>query len=136
MEDNRMLELADQLKELRDQKSAMQAELKELGATIDEVEAQLIAIMTDQECTGFKRSGSTFSLVVREYPGAIPECKAQLYETMKARGFEHLFTINTQTLSATVKELKSNNEDTLPDWLDGLVQIFEQPSIRVTKSTK
>ena len=49
-------------------------------------------------------------------------------------GFDHLFTINTQTLSATVKELKSNNDDILPEWLEGLIRIYEQPSIRVTKS--
>ena len=136
MNDNRMLELADQLKELRDRKSAAQAELKEIGAEIDAVESALIEIMTAEECTGFKRGGSTFSLVIKEYPGAVPECKEQLYAQMKKHGFEHLFTINTQTLSATVKELKANNEDTLPEWLEGLVSIFEQASIRVTKTTK
>ena len=31
---------------------------------------------------------------------------------MKRHGFEHLFTINSQTLQATLKELKANNEDT------------------------
>jgi hypothetical protein len=136
MNENRMLELADQLKELRDRKSAAQAELKEIGAEIDAVESALIEIMTAEECTGFKRGGSTFSLVIKEYPGAVPECKEQLYAQMKKHGFEHLFTINTQTLSATVKELKANNEDTLPEWLEGLVSIFEQASIRVTKTTK
>ena len=136
MNENRMLELADQLKELRDRKSAAQAELKEIGAEIDAVESALIEIMTAEECTGFKRGGSTFSLVIKEYPGAVPEFKEQLYAQMKKHGFEHLFTINTQTLSATVKELKANNEDTLPEWLEGLVSIFEQASIRVTKTTK
>lgn len=136
MNDNRMLELADHLKMLRDRKAAAQAELKEIGAEIDSVESALIEIMTAEECTGFKRGGSTFSLVIKEYPGAVPECKEQLYAQMKQHGFEHLFTINTQTLSATVKELKANNDDILPDWLDGLISVFEQASIRVTKSTK
>jgi hypothetical protein len=36
-------------------------------------------------------------------------------------------------LSATLKELKSNNEDILPEWLDGLVQITEKASIQVRK---
>lgn len=136
MNEHRMLELADQLKDLRERKSAVQAELKEIGADIDAVEAALIEIMTAEECTGFKRGSSTFSLVVKEYPGAVPDCKEELYTQMKKHGFEHLFTINTQTLSATVKELKANNDDILPEWLDGLVSIFEQPSIRVTKSNK
>ncbi len=134
MSDQNMLTLADKLKELRDNKSELQGTLKDTQAQIDETEAQLIDIMTAEECAGFKRNGVTFSLVIKEYPGAIPEAKEELYETMKKHGFEHLFTINTQTLSATVKELKSNNDDVLPEWLDGMIQIFEQPSIRVAKS--
>ena len=37
-------------------------------------------------------------------------------------------------LTAEVKELKANNDDVLPEWLDGVIRIYEQPSIRVMKS--
>jgi len=134
MEDKTMMELADRLIQLRELKAATQAGLKDIEEQIDEVEAQLIASMTDQECTGFKHDGRTFSLVVKEYPGAIPESKQELYAAMKAHGFEHLFTINTNTLSGTIKELKANNDDVLPDWLEGLISTYEQTSIRVLKS--
>lgn len=134
MEDKTMMELADRLIQLRELKAATQAGLKDIEEQIDEVEAQLIASMTDQECTGFKHDGRTFSLVVKEYPGAIPESKQELYAAMKAHGFEHLFTINTNTLSGTIKELKANNDDMLPDWLEGLISTYEQTSIRVLKS--
>ena len=102
--------------------------------SIDAVEAELIQYMTDEECTGFDRNGSHFSLVIREYPGAVPEEKEELYRRMREHGFEHLFTINVQTLSGTIKELKANNDDVLPDWLEGVIQIYEEPNIRVTKS--
>ena len=95
---------------------------------------QLIDVMTSAEVSGFKHSGSTFSLVIREFPAAVPERKEELYDTMKRHGFEHLFTINPMTLQGTVKELKENNEDVLPEWLDGLIKIAEKPSVRVTKS--
>ena len=134
MTETNMLETADALKALRDQKSELQAELKDVQAAIDETEAKLIEMMTNEECTGFDRNGTRFSLVIRELPGAVPEEKETLYAQMRAHGFDHLFTINTLTLSATVKELKANNDDTLPDWLEGLIQIYEQPSIRVAKS--
>lgn len=134
MEEKRMLELADKLKELRDAKAALENELKSTNGDIATVESELIDIMTAEECSGFKRAGSSFSLVIREFPSAIPECKDDLYAEMKRRGFEHLFTINSLTLQATVKELKANNNDTLPEWIDGLIQIAEKPSIRVTKS--
>ena len=134
MENTNMLLLADRFKELRDKKAVLQDELKALQADLDQAEAALVEAMTTEECSGFKRNGFGFSLVVKEYPGAIPELKAELYDAMKKHGFEHLFTINPMTLSGTVKELKSNNDDVLPEWLDDVVKIFEQPSIRVSKS--
>ena len=134
MSESRMLHTADTLKALRDKTNELQAQLKEVQAQIDDTEAALIEMMTTEECSGFDRSGSRFSLVIKEYPGAVPEEKDELYAQMRLHGFDHLFTINTQTLSATVKELKSNNDDVLPEWLEGLIRIYEQPSIRVTKS--
>lgn len=134
MYEKTMLELADQFKELKDRKANLQEALKGIQEQLDETEAKLIEIMTTEECDGFKRGGSNFSLVVRSYPGVIPDMKEQLYDVMKKQGFEHLFTINPQTLSATVKELKANNDDVLPEWLNGFIQIYEQPSIRVAKS--
>ena len=136
MNEKSMLETADTLKALRDAKADLQEKLKVVQESIDAVEEELIRIMTDEECTGFDRNGTRFSLVIKEYPGAVPEEKEELYRRMRTHGFDHLFTINTQTLSATVKELKANNDDVLPDWLEGVIQIFEQPSIRVSKSKK
>ena len=122
---------ADKYKELRKQKDELQFQLKELNNEIDGVERELIDNMVTEECESFKRNGSTFSLVIKEYPSAVQERKQELYNRMKEQGFEHLFTINTNTLSATVKELKSNNEDVLPDWLNGLIQTAEKASIRL-----
>lgn len=81
------------LKRLRDRKDELQARLKEVQARIDETEAQLVEMMTTEECTGFDRSGFRFSLVIREYPGAIPEEKEELYAQMRSHGFEHLLLI-------------------------------------------
>jgi hypothetical protein len=133
MTETKMLELADQLKTLRDKKAELDFEMKEVNKQIEGVEQDLIQEMTTEECESFKRNGVMFSLVRKEYPSAIPEMKGELYEVMKERGFEHLFTINTQTLQATLKELKANNEDVMPDWLSGLVQIAEKQSIQVRK---
>ena len=134
MSEKSMLAAADTLKALRDEKLELQEKLKGVQEGIDDVKAELIQYMTDEECTGFDRNGSHFSLVIREYPGAVPEEKEELYRRMREHGFEHLFTINVQTLSGTIKELKANNDDVLPDWLEGVIQIYEEPNIRVTKS--
>ena len=133
MTDTKMLVLADQLKELRDRKSELDFEIKELNEHIEDTERELIEEMTTEEIETFKRNGVMFVLVKKEFPSAVPERKAELYDAMKEQGFEHLFTINAQTLSATLKELKANNDEALPKWLDGLVQTTEKASIQVRK---
>lgn len=136
MTEHSMLQLADKLSELKEQKSVLQAEMKELNRQIDGITRDLVEAMTDQECASFHRGKHMFVLAVREYLSAIPDEKERLYAAMKENGFEHLFTIPTNTLSATLKELKSNNDDELPEWLDGMVGSYEEATIQVRKSTK
>lgn len=132
----KLLELSDRLKELRTQKSDLEREVKGINEEIDGVTTEMIDLMTTEELTSFNRNGTTFSLVTQEYPTPEPERKGELWEAMKKNGFEDLFTINSQTLSATVKELIAANEGVLPEWLDGLIKIAEKNSIRVAKSKK
>ena len=126
--DNRLLELSDRLKELRLEKSELEAQAKGINEEIDGVTAEMIGIIN--------RNGTTFSLVTTEYPSPEPERKGELWEAMKANGFEDLFTINSQTLSATVKELISENGGVLPTWLEGLIKVAEKNTIRVAKQKK
>ena len=55
---------------------------------------------------------------------------------MKEQGFEDLFTINSNTLSATVRDLKENNDGTLPEWLEGLIKIAEKTTIQIRRGRK
>ena len=58
--------------------------------------------------------------------------------TKEENGFGELVyeTVNTNSLSAFVKEQISENQDSVPEWLSGLVNIYEQTSVSVRKSTK
>ena len=134
MEDKQMLELADKLKELKDRKAEVEMDLKNVNEDIENVQRQLIDVMTSAEVAAFKHSGSTFSLTITERLSAFPETKNELFDRFKQHGFESLFTINPMTLSSTVKELKENNDDIMPDWLEGLIRVYEQTTVRVTKS--
>ncbi len=131
--EQKMFELADKYKQLRLQKDQLQFQTKLINAELDELEKMLIQEMVGEEITSFRRDGSMFTVVTKEYPSAVVERKAELYDTMKEQGFEHLFTINTNTLSATIKELKANNDDILPQWLEGLVQTSEKQLIQLRK---
>ena len=134
MEENRMLELADMLAELKESKAATEAQLSAINSDIESVQEELIMLMTDAECPSFKRGEKQFSLVVTTFPSPVPENKGELWEVMKANGFEHLFTINPRTLQGTVKELIEANEGVLPDWLDGLIRVADKAIVRVQKA--
>ena len=116
--------------------AAGKAQLTAINGDIEDVQAQLVAIMTEHECSGFTRANKNFSLVVTALPSPVVECKAELWEVMKANGYEGLFTINSRTLQSTVKELIEANDGVLPEWLDGLMRVAEKATVRVTKSTK
>ncbi len=134
--DNRLLELSDKLKDLKEQKSELEAQTKSVNEEIDGVITDMIDIMTTEELSSFKRDGTTFSLVTQEYPSPEPDRKPELWAAMRENGFDDLFSINSQTLSATVKELITENGGVLPEWLDGLIKIAEKNTIRMAKSKK
>ena len=55
MEEKRMLELADRLVELKESKAATESQLSAINGDIEDVQAQMVAIMTEQECSSFTR---------------------------------------------------------------------------------
>lgn len=136
MDTNKRNELLEFLVELRDNKAELDSQIKGLNAEIESVESEIIADMLDNEDASFNHKGITCSLVQREFVSPEQERKSDLWAVMKENGFEDLFTINSQTLSGTIKDLKANNDDQLPDWLEGLVKITEKPSIRLSKGKR
>jgi hypothetical protein len=136
MDVNERNELLEFLVELRDQKATLEGEVKKLNAEIEDVEAEIIADMMEHEDGKFNHKGVDCVLVQKEYVSPEPDRKNELWQTMYQQGFGELFSINSRTLQSTVKEIKSENGDTLPEWLDGLVKITEEPSLRISKGRK
>ena len=128
-----LLKLADLYLQAREMKSELEARVKAASQEADSIEKEMIQLMTDNEIDSFKKNGILFSVVTREFQSANPERKEELYAQMKAKGYEYLFTINTNTLSATVKELIAENDGNLPQWLEGLINHTEKQVIRVKK---
>ena len=136
MEANKRNELLEFLVELRDRKADLDSQIKGLNSEIESIEDELIADMLENEDASFNHKGVTCSLVQREFVSPESERKGDLWAAMKENGFEELFTINSQTLSGTVKDIKSSNDDQLPEWLEGLVKFTEKPSIRLSKGKR
>ncbi len=138
MENNRLFELADELKALRDRKDALEAELKQVNMDIDNVDWHLSMLMAETETQNFTRAGTMFCLTTKTRASATEGMKDELYGALRAEGFGDLIyeTVNANSLSAFVKEQIAENGDSLPTWLDGLVNVFEKTTVGVRKAAR
>lgn len=134
----KMFELADRLKALRDEKKDAEQSLKELNSTIDDVDFQLASLMADTETQNFTRSGVMFCLTTATRASATADRKDELFVALRSEGFGGLIyeTVNANSLSAFVKEQTAENDDVLPDWLSGLVNVFEKTTVGVRKAAR
>lgn len=130
-----MFALADRLKGLREQKKQAEQQVKELTSAIEETDYQLSELMAQTETQSFSRAGTLFYLTTTTRASAQAERKTELYDALRREGFGDLVyeTVNANSLSAFVREQKSENEDILPDWLTGLVNVYEKTSVGVRK---
>lgn len=138
MQQETMFELADRLKALRDQKDALEAELKQVNMDIDNADKRLADLMAGTETQNFTRAGVMFCLTTKTRASALAGQKESLYHALRAEGYGDLVyeTVNANSLSAFVKEQIEANGDTLPNWLDGLISVFDKTTVGVRKAPK
>ena len=134
----RMFTLAEELKNLRDSKKEAEQKVKDINAELDKVERELADLMAGTETQNFTKSGTMYSLTVKSRASAVAERKDKLYDALKKNGYGDLVyeTVNANSLAAFVNEQVAQNEDNLPAWLDGLVNIYEQVNVSVRKATR
>ena len=133
-----LFELADQIKDLRDAKKDLEQQLKAINAQLEEKDNALATAMAESETQNFTRSGTMFCLTNTTRASAAAERKKELFDALRSSGFGDLIyeTINANSLSAFVKEQMAENADTLPGWLNGLVNIYEKATVGVRKATR
>jgi len=138
MESNDLFALADELRELRETKKRLEDELKTIGLEIDRVDAVLAQRMADTETQNFTRNGTMFCLTSTTRASATAGRKDELFAALRKAGFGDLVyeTVNANSLSAFVKEQSTENGDTLPQWLDGLVSVFEKTTVGMRKAAR
>ena len=131
-----MFELADRLKELRERKTELAEETKANNAEIEDAEYRLSQLMAQTETQSFQRAGTLFYLTTKTYASADKEHKDELFDALRNEGYGSLITetVNANSLSAFVKEQMSENDDVLPDWLEGKVNVFDKVTVALRKS--
>ena len=138
MQTQNMYELAEHLKQLREEKKNAEQRLKEMNAEIEQADYQLSMLMAETETQNFTRAGMMFCLTTKTRASATAGRKEELFSALRGAGFGDLVyeTVNANSLSAFVKEQIAENGDALPAWLDGLVNVFEKTSVSLRKSSK
>jgi len=138
MQSDELFALADQLRELKETKKYAEQELKEITAEIERIDAALAELMVTSETQNFTRNGTMFCLTNTIRASAAAGRKEELFTVLRSAGFGDLVyeTVNANSLSAFVKEQTAENEDVLPDWLDGLVNVFEKTTVGVRKAAR
>ena len=138
MESNDLFVLADELRELKETKKRLEDELKAIGLDIDRVDTELAQRMMDAETQNFTRNGTMFCLTNSTRASATVGRKEELFESLRTAGYGDLVyeTVNANSLSAFVKEQTTENGDILPEWLDGLVTVFEKTTVGVRKAAR
>ena len=138
MHSDELFALADQLRELKETKKYAEQELKEITEEIDRIDAALAEQMIASETQNFTRNGTTFCLTSTTRASAAAGRKDELFAALREAGFGDLVyeTVNANSLSAFVKEQTAENEDVLPGWLDGLVNVFEKTTVGVRKAAR
>jgi hypothetical protein len=138
METNDLFALADELSELKESKKRLEDELKTVVLKIDRVDAVLAQRMADAETQNFTRNGTMFCLTNTTRASAAAGRKDELFEALREAGYGDLVyeTVNANSLSAFVKEQTTENGDALPQWLNGLVTVFEKTTVGVRKAAR
>ena len=138
MESNELFALADELRELKETKKRLEDELKAVGLEIDRVDAVLAQRRADTETQNFPRNGTMFCLTSTTRASVVSGRKDELFDALREAGFGDLVyeTVNANSLSAFVKEQTTENGDALPQWLDGLVNVFEKTTVGVRKAAR
>lgn len=138
MEELRLFEWADKLKALRDRKDELEAELKQVNADIDNADWHLSNLMAETETQNFTRAGTMFCLTTKTRASARAGQKDELFAALRGEGYGDMITetVNANSLSSFVKEQIAENGDMLPDWLDGLVSVFEKTTVGVRKAAR
>jgi len=133
---NELFYLAEEFRQKREIRDLAKAQLSELNEELKTAQTALADAMTAAEVPSFTLGDKSYSITCTKRYSADAQRKEQLYDALREQGYDHLFTVNAQTLGSFVKELADENTGELPEWLDGLVGSYDDIGIQMRKATK
>lgn len=130
--------MSRELRDLRDKKGRMEDDLKTLNGEIKVKNELLVKQMVDAELQKFSLDGTLFYLATETYVSSIPDTRTEFYSVLEKEGYGDLVQPNipAPTLGAFVKEMFSDNDDVLPDWLLPYVTVYQADKVKLMKDSK
>lgn len=131
-----LIELASQLRTLKEKEARLKDELSNTRIQIKNIKKDLVNQMINYEVQNFTYNGNIFYLTTNIYVSDVASRREELYSTLRDNGYGSLIkeTVHPQTLKAFVKELMAENGDEVPEWLNGLVTVYEEQEARMKKA--
>ena len=131
-----LIELASQLRTLKEKEARLKDELSNTRIQIKNIKKYLVNQMINYEVQNFKHNDNIFYLTTNIYVSDVASRREELYSTLRDNGYGSLIkeTVHPQTLKAFVKELMAENGDEVPEWLNGLVTVYEEQEARMKKA--
>lgn len=138
MENPFFLELADQLKALHDRKKTLEENLRQVNAEIRRLDAALSGLMSSVEMQNFTHAGMLFYVNTRVHANPKAGLRDELHSALRKKGHGGMITetINSNTLTSFVKEQMAENNDEMPEWLAGFINLSKTPTIGVRRVTR
>ena len=134
-EKSKIFMLAEQLKAAKDKKKELEDETKRMTAEIEKLDKQLSDEMAKEDCPNFSHNGSTFYLTSKLYASPKAGGKEAMFAALRAKGFGDMIkeSVNANSLSSFVKEQRELNNETIPEWIEEVVNTFEKITVGIRK---
>lgn len=131
-----IMELADRYINQDQHVKELDEELKVAKAAREETMQRLAEEMTDNELQSLNKNGRTLYLAETISVTVPAENKDALISALKKQGYGELIrpNVSSQTLTALVKELAGDADVYVPEWLEGIVNLYRAPKVNIRKS--
>lgn len=131
-----MIELARELLDAEARVKELEDEVKRAKEVRDGLNDALAERMTDEEVQSLNVSGRMLYLRPQVYASYKKEIEDVFFDALEGHGYGAIIkpTVNSRTLTASVRELIEENDGQLPRWLEGMVDVFTQTKVAIKKS--
>lgn len=127
--------LADRLRALKDEKEDMDRIVRDIAASIDAAEQQLIKEIRGSGLPDYTHAGYVYTPVTKLKASVLDGQRERLHAALRKKGHGGMIyeNINANTLAAFVGK-QMGKAKKLPVWLTGLVSASEQTTLSMRKA--